>query len=74
MGSYLGQNFLTDSSVVSRIAQTIKSVIEKTGASSLIEIGPGKGALTKKIISLTPVLTVIEMDEKMVEKIQAIKE
>lgn len=70
MGSYLGQNFLTDSSVVSRIAQTIKSVIEKTGASSLIEIGPGKGALTKKIISLTPALTVIEMDEKMIEKIQ----
>ncbi len=42
MGSYLGQNFLTDGGVVSRIAQTIKSVIEQTEAVSLIEIGPGK--------------------------------
>lgn len=73
MGSYLGQNFLTDSRVVARIAQTIGSLLEKTQVSSLIEIWPGKGALTKKIIGLTPSLTVIEMDEKMIEKVRSLE-
>lgn len=72
MGSYLGQNFLTDSSIVSRIAQTIRSLIEKTNSRSLIEVGPGKWALTKKIIGLTESLTVIEMDEKMIEKVKSL--
>ena len=47
----LGQHFLHDEKVISRIVTTTFEFVEKYSAKSLLEIGPGKGAIT------TPLLT-----------------
>jgi 16S rRNA (adenine1518-N6/adenine1519-N6)-dimethyltransferase len=59
----LGQNFLTQDSILEGIA----GVIEVTGK-HIIEVGPGYGALTEKLLALKPAsLTLVEYDTKMVE-------
>ena len=59
----LGQNFLVDDNILNIITGTVK--INKTV--SVIEVGPGKGALTHKILEKNPKhLTVIEKDERLV--------
>lgn len=67
MSSYLGQNFLTDMSILGDIAQEVKNTFTELSCTTLIEIGPGKGALTKQILDLSPETLLIEYDEKMVE-------
>jgi 16S rRNA (adenine1518-N6/adenine1519-N6)-dimethyltransferase len=46
----LGQHFLRDRSVCMKIAQTIREEARKTGCLSLLEIGPGLGAITDPIL------------------------
>ena len=58
----LGQNFLIDSKVISRIIEVGKIEPEDI----VIEVGPGKGVLTDKIFEKNPKsITVIEKDEKL---------
>ena len=57
----LGQNFLQDESV-------IDSIIEASGADNttdVIEIGPGKGAVTRPLLKCAKSLTAIEIDERL---------
>jgi 16S rRNA (adenine1518-N6/adenine1519-N6)-dimethyltransferase len=61
-----GQHFLTSQSAISRIISLSK--VKK--GDKVLEIGPGKGALTKMLVSLEVELTVIEFDRDMVEHIQ----
>ena len=57
----LGQNFLKDENILKLIVE--KADINKND--NVIEIGPGTGNLTKKILFKTPrSITVIEKDQK----------
>ena len=57
----LGQNFLLDNNIINKIISLIKINNEK-----IIEIGPGLGSLTDKIIKLKPKeLILIEKDKKI---------
>ncbi len=58
----LGQNFLVDQDVLNKIAD----VGEVGNEDLVIEVGPGSGALTKKILEKKPKnLVVIEKDERL---------
>ena len=58
----LGQNFLVDQNVLEKIAE-----VGKVGPKDLvIEVGPGSGALTNKILKKKPkYFTVIEKDKRL---------
>ena len=45
----LGQNFLIDSNIISKIIRTLNPEKEQ----AVLEVGPGRGALTKKLSSIT---------------------
>ncbi len=49
MPSYLGQNFLTDTSMQDHIVQTAVSLYTDRKCDTIIEIGPGKWALTLQL-------------------------
>jgi 16S rRNA (adenine1518-N6/adenine1519-N6)-dimethyltransferase len=57
-----GQNFLVDGNVIDNIVDAIAAKPDD----NLIEIGPGKGALTKPLLKQNPNLTVIELDRDLV--------
>ncbi len=57
-----GQHFLIDH----RIIQKIVSAINPKEDDQLIEIGPGRGALTKFILSRVAKLTVVELDRDLI--------
>ena len=58
----LGQNFLIDKNIINKIVQ-IGNIDKKN---TILEIGPGYGNLTKKIISINPRKVVaVEKDKKL---------
>ncbi|MDD3145438.1 MAG: 16S rRNA (adenine(1518)-N(6)/adenine(1519)-N(6))-dimethyltransferase RsmA [Candidatus Gracilibacteria bacterium] len=58
----LGQNFLVNENIVNEISE----VIEVTGK-NIIEVGPGYGALTEKLINKKPKsLNLVELDREMI--------
>lgn len=57
----LGQHFLHDKHVIRRIVETVPA------QSTVIEIGPGRGALTHQLLKNKPTLTLIEKDHRLVE-------
>ena len=58
----LGQNFLTNENIISLITNCAK--VNKT--TTVIELGPGKGSLTEKILEKKPKkLIVIEKDQRL---------
>lgn len=59
----LGQNFLIDESVVESIVDSA----EITDKDLVIEIGPGLGTLTKKLLEKAGKVICIELDEKMIK-------
>ena len=60
----LGQNFLVDDKILNKIIEISNINFE----SVVIEVGPGKGALTEKIFKKKPKkLTIIEKDERLYE-------
>ena len=59
------QVFLEDGSVLARIADSINAS-ERDG---VIEIGPGKGALTKYLVKKAGKVLSIEIDPEMIEKV-----
>ena len=63
----LGQNFLKDENILKLIVE--KADINKND--NVIEIGPGTGNLTKKILFKTPrSITVIEKDQNLSNKLK----
>jgi 16S rRNA (adenine1518-N6/adenine1519-N6)-dimethyltransferase len=62
----LGQNFLTDGSVAGRIIRRAGL----TPTTTVLEVGPGKGALTHQLASSAASLTVIEFDHDLAEGLQ----
>ena len=62
----LGQNFLIDKNIISKIINLI-NIKNK----NIVEIGPGKGALTNKILEKNPkTLTLIEKDNKLLDELK----
>ncbi len=62
----LGQNFLIDQNIISKITN-----ISKIKNKNVIEIGPGKGALTDKILSKGPkLLTIVEKDTNLANNLK----
>lgn len=57
----LGQNFLKDEAVLEKIANSF----DLSNDDLIIEIGPGKGALTKYLIQKPSALLCYEIDERM---------
>ena len=57
----LGQNFLKDSNIINKISNSINPSAEDL----IIEIGPGAGALTKKLIEKNTNLICFEIDERL---------
>ncbi|HYE65961.1 MAG TPA: 16S rRNA (adenine(1518)-N(6)/adenine(1519)-N(6))-dimethyltransferase RsmA [Pyrinomonadaceae bacterium] len=58
----LGQNFLTDERVVDRIVGELAPRADET----IIEIGPGRGALTSRLIEKAGRLVAVEFDRDLV--------
>ena len=61
MPSRLGQHFLRSQSILTRIAEA--ACAESV---PVVEIGPGKGALTEHLIARAPHVTAIEIDQVLV--------
>lgn len=62
-----GQNFLRDRSVVGRIL----SAADLQAGDRVLEIGPGLGALTDRMLPLVDRLHVMEVDRDLIEALQA---
>ena len=62
----LGQNFLIDKNIIKKILKTVKIKNE-----NIIEIGPGRGALTDEILKMDPKkLILIEKDNSLVKELR----
>jgi len=57
-----GQNFLTDPRIINRIVEAIDPRADET----IIEIGPGKGALTAPLLERAGSLVAIEFDQNLI--------
>ena len=67
MWTYLWQNFLIDTKVQNYIADKVSKIYKKNNLEAIIEIGPGKWAITKKIYQISNNFCVIEKDPTMKE-------
>ena len=62
----LGQNFLQDDNVSRKIVR----LFAPQPADRIVEIGPGKGALTELLLKSVPHLTLIELDDSLAEELR----
>ena len=60
-----GQNFLQDENILNKIVKEINPQPDVL----IIEIGPGYGALTQKLISSTDNLIAVEIDNELTESL-----
>lgn len=69
----LGQHFLTDLGIASKIARTVDSseIGEKWGSLPVVEIGPGMGVLTRFLVEEGKDVTAVELDGESVEYLAA---
>ena len=65
MGQRLGQHFLVRGALVERIAAAVCPGPERL----VIEIGPGKGALTERLLARAARVVAIETDARLVERL-----
>jgi 16S rRNA (adenine1518-N6/adenine1519-N6)-dimethyltransferase len=61
-----GQHFLKDKSVVRRIVD----LLDTKGVSTIVEIGPGRGALTEALLDTGKDVVAVEPDPRMVSYLQ----
>src|SRR5437870_4834823 len=62
-----GQNFLVDNSVIDRIIRAVGPRADET----IVEIGPGRGALTKRLVEKAGRVIAIEFDRDLISDLQA---
>jgi 16S rRNA (adenine1518-N6/adenine1519-N6)-dimethyltransferase len=62
----LGQNFLRDQQAIQRIVVALGDLSART----VVEIGPGKGAITERLASKAKALTAIELDRELAWNLQ----
>ena len=63
---FLGQHFLTDDNISKKITESI----DFNKYDKVIEVGPGKGALTKYLLDIKNKLTIIEIDKESIQFLQ----
>src|SRR2546423_9506594 len=56
-----GQNFLVDQAIVDRIVDAVQARADET----IVEIGPGRGALTSRLVEKAGRLIAIEFDREL---------
>jgi 16S rRNA (adenine1518-N6/adenine1519-N6)-dimethyltransferase len=61
-----GQNYLTDNNILEKIVKEFAPA----ESDSIIEIGPGQGSLTKKLLEKTSSFTAIEIDTRVTEELK----
>jgi 16S rRNA (adenine1518-N6/adenine1519-N6)-dimethyltransferase len=61
-----GQNFLTDQRIVQRIVESLGPKSDET----IVEIGPGKGALTKSLLEKAGHVVAIEFDRHLIPMLE----
>jgi 16S rRNA (adenine1518-N6/adenine1519-N6)-dimethyltransferase len=61
-----GQNFLHDPAVIQRIVQAV----EPSRRDHLVEIGPGRGAITGPLLTLAGRLDVVELDRDLIAPLE----
>ena len=59
---FLGQHFLIDENISKKIIESI----DFTKHNKVIEVGPGKGALTKYLLKIKDILTLVEIDKESI--------
>jgi 16S rRNA (adenine1518-N6/adenine1519-N6)-dimethyltransferase len=64
----LGQHFLIDKNIIKKIVKEFSPAENDF----VVEIGPGKGALTKELLSHTKNLIVVEIDSNLAQELQNI--
>jgi len=57
----LGQNFLTDHNVISRIVD----LVTPAPGDHILEIGPGQGAMTRELVSSGATIVAVELDRRL---------
>ncbi|MGH9970841.1 MAG: 16S rRNA (adenine(1518)-N(6)/adenine(1519)-N(6))-dimethyltransferase RsmA [Pyrinomonadaceae bacterium] len=62
----LGQHFLSDARVADRIIQALQPKSDET----IIEIGPGGGALTARLVEAAGSVVAIEFDRRLIQPLQ----
>lgn len=62
----LGQNFLTDSNIADKIVDSADLI----PTNHVVEIGPGKGILTERILKKVEQLTAIEIDSRLTDELK----
>lgn len=70
MSTYLWQNFLIDSKIKHYIFQQIEKIYQEKKCNSLIEIWPGKWAITKKIHEISNNFILIEKDDALIPNLE----
>ena len=63
----LGQNFLNDGQAVERIANALGDLTGRT----VIEVGPGRGAITHALAARAAHVVAVELDPVMAERLRA---
>jgi 16S rRNA (adenine1518-N6/adenine1519-N6)-dimethyltransferase len=61
-----GQNFLQDENILNKIVKKINPQVDD----AIIEIGPGYGALTQKLLSATENLNAVEIDNQLAKDLK----
>jgi 16S rRNA (adenine1518-N6/adenine1519-N6)-dimethyltransferase len=61
----LGQHFLTNPGVIDRIADTVATLAQTQKVDFVVEIGPGRGALTRALIERKLEVKALERDESL---------
>lgn len=67
MSRRLGQHFLTDRRALARIVDALAL----TGTETVVEIGPGRGALTELLLARARRVVAIELDESLVTHLRS---
>lgn len=62
----LGQHFLSDPRILGRIADSL----ELTGTETVVEIGPGRGALTDLLVERAGRVIAVEIDRALAERLR----
>src|SRR5436305_12269006 len=62
----LGQNFLTDTNAAQRIVDALGDITDST----VVEIGPGRGAITKLLAAKAKKLIAIELDRTLTAQLR----
>src|SRR5688572_9138674 len=62
----LGQNFLTDQRIIHRIVESLAPKADET----IIEIGPGRGALTTPLLESAGRLVAVEFDRNLIPALE----